>query len=67
MRGLTSSPTVSTACRAGLNGWLAVWRVVIAAGGRAGRAAGAPQIPAPAVAALALCVLCYAGEWRINR
>lgn len=36
--------------------------------GRAGRAAGAPQGPPRAGgAALVLCVLCYAGEWRINR
>lgn len=53
----------------GLNGWLLVWRCIIAAGAacigvlllrhRARRAM--------ACGVLALCVLCYAGEWRINR
>ena len=53
----------------GLNGWLLVWRCIIAAGAacigvlllrhKARRAM--------ACAVLALCVLCYAGEWRINR
>ena len=53
----------------GLNGWLLVWRCIIAAGAacigvlllrRKAR-------QAMACAVLALCVLCYAGEWRINR
>lgn len=68
--GLTSSPIVSTACPAlGLNGWLAVWRVVIAAGAAVlGVLLVRRKYRRPlAVAALALCVLCYAGEWRINR
>lgn len=53
----------------GLNGWLLVWRCIIAAGAacigvlllrhKARRAM--------ACGVLALCVLCYAGEWRINR
>ena len=53
----------------GLNGWLLVWRCFIAAGAacigvlllrhKARRAM--------ACGVLALCVLCYAGEWRINR
>ena len=53
----------------GLNGWLLVWRCIIAAGvacigvlllrHKARRAM--------ACGVLALCVLCYAGEWRINR
>lgn len=53
----------------GLNSWLLVWRCFIAAGAacigvlllrhRARRAM--------ACGVLALCVLCYAGEWRINR
>lgn len=53
----------------GQGAWLAVWRVGIVAGvavlgvllvhGKARRALAA--------AALVLCVLCYAGEWRINR
>ena len=52
-----------------LTGWLAVWRVAIVLGvaalgvlliRRRGRRA-------LAAAALAICVLCYAGEWRINR
>ncbi|MDD6649142.1 MAG: hypothetical protein PUE87_04100 [Subdoligranulum variabile] len=52
----------------GLNGWLLVWRCIIAAGAacigvlllrhKARRAM--------ACGVLALCVLCYAGEWRIN-
>ena len=53
----------------GLNGWLLVWRCIIAAGAacigvlllrRKARRAMACGV-------LALCVLCYAGEWRINR
>ena len=53
----------------GLNGWLAVWRVVIAAGAAVlGVLLVRRKYLRPlAVAALALCVLCYAGEWRINR
>ena len=53
----------------GLNGWLAVWRVVIAAGAAVlGVLLVRRKYRRPlAVAALALCVLCYAGEWRINR
>ena len=53
----------------GLNGWLAVWRVVIAAGAAVlGVLLVRRKCRRPlAVAALALCVLCYAGEWRINR
>ena len=53
----------------GLNGWLAVWRVVIAAGAAVlGVLLVRRKYRHPlAVAALALCVLCYAGEWRINR
>lgn len=53
----------------GLNGWLLVWRCIITAGAacigvlllrhKARRAM--------ACGVLALCVLCYAGEWRINR
>lgn len=53
----------------GLNSWLLVWRCFIAAGAacigvlllrhKARRAM--------ACGVLALCVLCYAGEWRINR
>lgn len=53
----------------GLNGWLLVWRCIIAAGAacigvlllrhKARRAM--------ACGVLALGVLCYAGEWRINR
>ena len=53
----------------GLNGWLLVWRCIIAAGAacigvlllrhKARRAM--------ACGVLVLCVLCYAGEWRINR
>lgn len=53
----------------GLNGWLLVWRCIIAVGAacigvlllrhKARRAM--------ACGVLALCVLCYAGEWRINR
>lgn len=53
----------------GLNRWLLVWRCIIAAGAacigvlllrhKARRAM--------ACGVLALCVLCYAGEWRINR
>ena len=52
-----------------LNGWLAVWRCIIVVGAvvvglllvrhKARRGM--------ACAVLALCVLCYAGEWRINR
>ena len=53
----------------GLNGWLAVWRFVIAAGAAVlGVLLVRRKYRRPlAVAALALCVLCYAGEWRINR
>ena len=53
----------------GLNGWLAVWRFVIAVGAAVlGVLLVRRKYRRPlAVAALALCVLCYAGEWRINR
>lgn len=53
----------------GLNGWLTVWRFVIAAGAAVlGVLLVRRKCRRPlAVAALALCVLCYAGEWRINR
>ena len=53
----------------GLSGWLAVWRIVIAAGAAVlGVLLVRRKYRRPlAVAALALCVLCYAGEWRINR
>ena len=53
----------------GADGWLLVWRCVIVAGAAllgvllVRRKARRPM----AAAALALCVLCYAGEWRINR
>ena len=53
----------------GQTGWLLVWRLVIVAGTAVlglvlvHRKARRPL----AAAALALCVLCYAGEWRINR
>ncbi len=53
----------------GADGWLLVWRCVIVAGAAllgvllVRRKARRPL----AAAALALCVLCYAGEWRINR
>lgn len=53
----------------GPEGWLLVWRLVIVAGAAAlgvalVRRKGRRVL---AVSALALCVLCYAGEWRINR
>ena len=53
----------------GLNGWLFVWRCVIAAGAAV---VGVLLLRrkarrAMACAVMALCVLCYAGEWRINR
>ena len=53
----------------GLNGWLLVWRAVIVAGTAVlGVALVRRKARRPlAAAALALCVLCYAGEWRINR
>ena len=53
----------------GLNGWLLVWRCIIVVGavviGALLLRRKARQAMAGAV--LALCVLCYAGEWRINR
>ena len=53
----------------GLNGWLLVWRCIIVVGAAV---IGALLLRrkarrAMAGAVLALCVLCYAGEWRINR
>ena len=53
----------------GQGAWLAVWRAVIAVGVAAlgvllVRRRGRRVL---AGAALVLCVLCYAGEWRINR
>ena len=53
----------------GLNGWLLVWRCIIVFGAAV---IGALLLRrkarrAMAGAVLALCVLCYAGEWRINR
>lgn len=53
----------------GLEGWLLVWRLAIVAGAAAlGLALVRRKARrALALAALALCVLCYAGEWRINR
>ena len=53
----------------GFSGWLLVWRVVIVAGAAAlGVALVRRKARKPlAAAALVLCVLCYAGEWRINR
>lgn len=53
----------------GSDGWLLVWRVVIVAGAAAlGTALVRRRARRPmAAAALVLCVLCYAGEWRINR
>ena len=53
----------------GLNGWLLVWRCIIAAGAAC---IGVLLLrhkarQAMACGVLALCVLCYAGEWRINR
>ena len=53
----------------GLNGWLLVWRCIIVVGAAI---IGALLLRrkarrAMAGAVLALCVLCYAGEWRINR
>ena len=53
----------------GLNGWLLVWRCIIVVGAAV---IGALTLRrkarrAMAGAVLALCVLCYAGEWRINR
>ena len=52
----------------GLDGWLLLWRAAIAAGAAAlGWALLQSKARrALACAALALCVLCYAGEWRIN-
>ena len=52
----------------GLDGWLLLWRAAIAAGAAAlGWALLHRKARrALACAALALCVLCYAGEWRIN-
>lgn len=53
----------------GAGGWLLVWRLAIVAGTAllgvllVRRKARRPL----ALAALALCALCYAGEWRINR
>ena len=49
--------------------WLTVWRLVIALGVAVLEALLVRRIGrrALAAAALALCVLCYAGEWRINR
>lgn len=51
------------------DGWLLVWRLVIVAGAAI---LGLALVRRKArrglaVAAVALCVLCYAGEWRINR
>ena len=53
----------------GFSGWLLVWRAVIVAGAAAlGVALVRRKARKPlAAAALVLCVLCYAGEWRINR
>ena len=53
----------------GFDGWLLVWRLVIVAGAAI---LGLALVRRKArrglaVAAVALCVLCYAGEWRINR
>lgn len=53
----------------GFDGWLLVWRIVIVLGAAV---LGVVLVRRKArrglaVAALALCVLCYAGEWRINR
>ena len=53
----------------GAGGWLLVWRLAIVVGAAllgvllVRRKARRPL----ALAALALCALCYAGEWRINR
>ena len=53
----------------GLNGWLLVWRCIIVVGAAVIGALllrrKARRVMAGAV--LAFCVLCYAGEWRINR
>ena len=53
----------------GFSGWLLVWRAVIVAGtALLGVALVRRKARKPlAAAALVLCVLCYAGEWRINR
>ena len=53
----------------GFDGWLLVWRIVIVLGAAV---LGLALVRRKArrglaVAAVALCVLCYAGEWRINR
>lgn len=52
-----------------LTGWLALWRVIIALGVAVlGVLLVRHKHRRPlAAAALALCVLCYMGEWRINR
>ena len=53
----------------GLNGWLLVWRCIIVVGAAVigVLALRRKARRAMAGAVLALCVLCYAGEWRINR
>ena len=53
----------------GLNGWLLVWRCIIVVGAAiiGVLALRRKARRAMAGAVLALCVLCYAGEWRINR